>query len=52
LLGNAGVQEPYVLVGHSLGGTNMQLYASRYPDEVAGVVLVDSALEDLDLLYN
>ncbi len=50
LLGNAGVQEPYVLVGHSLGGTNMQLYASRYPDEVAGMVLVDSALEDLDLL--
>jgi pimeloyl-ACP methyl ester carboxylesterase len=39
-----------VLVGHSLGGTNMQLYASRYPNEVAGMVLVDSALEDLDLL--
>ena len=50
LLGNAGVQEPYVLVGHSFGGTNMQLYASQYPDEVAGMVLVDSALEDLDLL--
>ena len=50
LLGNAGVQEPYVLVGHSLGGTNMQLSASQYPDEVAGMVLVDSALEDLDLL--
>jgi pimeloyl-ACP methyl ester carboxylesterase len=50
LLGNAGVQGPYVLVGHSLGGTNMQLYASQYPDEVAGMVLVDSALEDLDLL--
>src|SRR5215203_5242823 len=50
LLGNAGVQGPYVLVGHSLGGTNMQFYASQYPDEVAGMVLVDSALEDLDLL--
>jgi pimeloyl-ACP methyl ester carboxylesterase len=50
LLGNAGAQGPYVLVGHSLGGTNMQLYASQYPDEVAGMVLVDSALEDLDLL--
>src|ERR671916_2801122 len=50
LLGNAGVQGPYVLVGHSLGGTNMQLYASQYPDEVAGMVLVDSALEDLDVL--
>ena len=50
LLGNAVVQGSYVLVGHSLGGTNMQLYASQYPDEVTGMVLVDSALEDLDLL--
>ncbi len=46
LLGNAGVEGPYVLVGHSFGGTDMQVYASRYPDEVAGMVLVDSALED------
>jgi len=35
-----------VLVGHSFGGTNVQVYASQYPDEVAGMVLVDSALED------
>jgi pimeloyl-ACP methyl ester carboxylesterase len=41
LLNNAGVEGPYVLVGHSLGGNNVQLYASRYPDEVAGMVLVD-----------
>lgn len=46
LLGNAGVEGPYVLIGHSFGGTNMQVYASQYPDEVAGMVLVDSALED------
>src|SRR5215210_6974824 len=46
LLGNAGVQGPYVLVGHSLGGTNMQVYDNQYSDEVAGIVLVDSALED------
>src|SRR5215208_1819844 len=46
LLGNAGVEGPYVLVGHSFGGTNMQVYASQYPDEVAGMVLVDSALEN------
>jgi pimeloyl-ACP methyl ester carboxylesterase len=50
LLGNAGVEGPYVLVGHSLGGVNVQLYASQYPDEVAGMVLVDSALVDLDVL--
>ena len=41
LLNKAGIQDPYVLVGHSLGGNNVQLYASRYPDEVAGMVLVD-----------
>ena len=46
LLGNAGVQGPYVLVGHSFGGTNVQLYASQYPNEVAGMVLVDSATEN------
>src|SRR5215207_10318475 len=46
LLGNVGVKGPYVLVGHSFGGTNMQVYDSQYPDEVAGMVLVDSALED------
>jgi pimeloyl-ACP methyl ester carboxylesterase len=45
LLENAGVGGPYVLVGHSFGGANMQLYASEYSDEVAGMVLVDSALD-------
>ena len=50
LLGNAGVEGPYVLVGHSFGGVNMQLYASRYPDEVVGMVLVDSAIADKDFL--
>jgi pimeloyl-ACP methyl ester carboxylesterase len=46
LLSNAEVRGPFVLVGHSFGGTNMQVYASQYPNEVAGMVLVDSALED------
>jgi pimeloyl-ACP methyl ester carboxylesterase len=46
LLGNAGVQAPYVLVGHSIAGIHVQLYASQYPDQVAGVVLVDSSHED------
>jgi pimeloyl-ACP methyl ester carboxylesterase len=39
---------PYVLVGHSLGGKHVRLYAGRYPDEVAGVVLVDARHEDVD----
>jgi pimeloyl-ACP methyl ester carboxylesterase len=45
LLGKAGIEGPYVLVGHSFGGLYMQTYANRYPDEVAGVVLVDSSTE-------
>ncbi len=39
----AGHSPPYVLVGHSLGGLYMNLFARTYPREVAGVVLVDSS---------
>lgn len=42
LLHNEGIPPPYVLVGHSLGGTYMKLFAKTFPDEVAGVVLVDA----------
>src|ERR1044071_1213787 len=38
---------PYVLVGHSWGGLIARLFASTYADEVAGLVLVDSASEFL-----
>jgi pimeloyl-ACP methyl ester carboxylesterase len=41
MLHKMGVAGPYVLVGHSLGGLNMEVYAHRYPDEVAGLVLLD-----------
>ena len=37
-----GLHPPYVLVGHSLGGLYMQLFARRYPEEVQGLVLVDA----------
>src|SRR3989454_1075347 len=40
LLRNARVEGPYVLVGHSFGTFTVRLYASTYPDEVAGMVLV------------
>lgn len=41
LLRGAGVEPPYVLVGHSFGSFTARLFASQYPDEVAGMVLVD-----------
>jgi pimeloyl-ACP methyl ester carboxylesterase len=41
----AGLTTPLVLVGHSLGGFNVKLYAVLYPEDVAGVVLIDPAEE-------
>ena len=41
LLENANERGPFVLVGHSLGGYTMRVYAHDYPAEVAGLVLVD-----------
>jgi len=41
LLERAGIPPPYILIGHSFGGLTMPLFASRFPDEVAGMVLVD-----------
>lgn len=46
LLQAAGVTPPYILVGHSLGGFNVRVYASLYRNEVEGVVLVDSSHPD------
>jgi pimeloyl-ACP methyl ester carboxylesterase len=46
LLAGAGVPPPYVLVGHSLGGVYVRLFASAHPDEVAGMVLIDVATEE------
>jgi pimeloyl-ACP methyl ester carboxylesterase len=36
---------PYVIVAHSWGGLNVRLYASTYPDEVSGLVLLDPGSE-------
>jgi pimeloyl-ACP methyl ester carboxylesterase len=42
----AGVSPPYILVGHSMGGFDVRLYASLYWSEVAGMVLVDASHPD------
>ena len=46
LLSNARIAPPYVLVAHSLGGLHMRLYASTYPEDVAGMVLIDASYEE------
>jgi pimeloyl-ACP methyl ester carboxylesterase len=42
LLQNANIPGPYVMVGHSLGGTSVRVFVSEHASEVAGVVLIDS----------
>ena len=42
LLEKANEPGPYVLVGHSLGGYTMLVYAHDYPEEVSGLVLIDA----------
>ncbi len=42
LLQQAGIPGPYVLVGHSMGGLTVRVFAHEYPAEVAGIVLIDS----------
>jgi pimeloyl-ACP methyl ester carboxylesterase len=46
LLATRGLQPPYVLVGHSFGGTYMELFAKAHPEEVVGLVLVDPRHRD------
>ncbi|MCD6050436.1 MAG: haloalkane dehalogenase [Verrucomicrobia bacterium] len=46
-LEKAGLLPPYILVGHSLGGPYIRVFAGLYPNEIAGLVLVDPTQEDL-----
>jgi pimeloyl-ACP methyl ester carboxylesterase len=48
LLQAAEVPGPYVLAGHSYGGLISRLYASTYPEEVIGIILVDAYSEQLE----
>lgn len=47
LLTEAKIPQPFLLVGHSYGGLIARLYASLYPNEVAGLVLIDTLTEFL-----
>jgi len=47
LLGKLGVPKPYILVGHSYGGSVARLFASLYPGEMGGLVLEDTQHEDV-----
>ena len=46
LLTNAGISPPYVLAGHSIAGLHSRLYAHTYPEDVAGMVLIDASHEE------
>jgi pimeloyl-ACP methyl ester carboxylesterase len=45
----SGLPGPYVLVGHSLGGLEMRLFAYRHPELVSGLLLIDPAIEHADV---
>lgn len=51
LLEAAGEGPPYLMVGHSMGGVFVRAFAGEYPDEVVGMVLVDSSHEQQNLAY-
>ena len=46
LLQAARISPPYVIVGHSMGGYDVRIFTSLYPNEVAGMVLVDASHPD------
>ncbi len=44
LLGQAGISTPFIMAGHSFGAILTRIYAHQYPEQVSGIVLVDSGL--------
>jgi pimeloyl-ACP methyl ester carboxylesterase len=50
LLEKAGEKPPYLMVGHSFGGVYVRTFTAQYPDEVVGMVLVDSSHENQNQL--
>ncbi|HEX2012892.1 MAG TPA: alpha/beta hydrolase [Roseateles sp.] len=52
LLDAAGVRGPLVFIGHSLGGLLMRVYTGLYPEQVAGLMMLDASHPDQFALYN
>ena len=46
MLTMAEIEGPYILVGHSIAGLNLLLFADQYPDDVVGLVMVDTSHPD------
>src|SRR5262245_51451809 len=46
VLQNANALPPYILVGHSVGGPYVRVFAGMYPNEIAGLILVDPTQEE------
>jgi pimeloyl-ACP methyl ester carboxylesterase len=51
ILTNASIQGPYVLVGHSMGAYIIRLFTSQYPQDVVGLVFIDSYTPGLTESY-
>jgi len=51
-LRQAGIAPPYILVAHSMGGLEANMFASHYPNEVEGVVLLDCTSPEVMLTSN
>ena len=52
LLDQASLRGPYVMVGHSAGGGLVRVFASQYPNDVAGMVLVDAGSDVMSSFIN
>ncbi|MDX8367728.1 alpha/beta fold hydrolase [Cytobacillus sp. IB215665] len=46
LINQVKIKPPYILIGHSFGGVNARIYATKYPNEVCGLILIDSTPEN------
>jgi pimeloyl-ACP methyl ester carboxylesterase len=51
VLENAGEAGPYILVGHAFGGAYVRIFAGQNPDDVCGMVLVESSHPDMFALF-